>query len=45
MSRSSAGTECDIIGGMEKITTDISTFENLRKDGYMYVDEPLFSRL
>ena len=25
--------------GMEKITTDISTFENLRKDGYTYVDK------
>ena len=24
---------------MEKITTDISTFENLRKDGYTYVDK------
>ena len=24
---------------MEKITTDISTFENLRKDGYVYVDK------
>ena len=25
--------------GMEKITTDISSFENLRKDGYVYVDK------
>ncbi len=25
--------------GMEKITTDISTFENLRQDGYVYVDK------
>ena len=24
---------------MEKITTDISTFENLRKGGYTYVDK------
>ena len=24
---------------MEKITTDISTFENLRKDGFVYVDK------
>ena len=24
---------------MEKITTDISSFENLRKDGYVYVDK------
>ena len=24
---------------MEKITTDISTFENLRKGGYVYVDK------
>ena len=24
---------------MEKITTDLSTFENLRKDGYTYVDK------
>ena len=37
---------------MEKITTDISTFENLRKSGYVYVnfrtakrniDEPAFA--
>ena len=27
------------ISGMEKITTDISTFENLRKGGYTYVDK------
>ena len=25
--------------GMEKITTDISSFENLRKDGFVYVDK------
>ena len=24
---------------MEKITTDICSFENLRKDGYVYVDK------
>ena len=24
---------------MEKIATDISTFENLRKGGYVYVDK------
>ena len=24
---------------MERITTDISTFENLRRDGYVYVDK------
>ena len=24
---------------MEKITTDISSFENLRKGGYVYVDK------
>ena len=24
---------------MEKISTDISTFENLRKGGYVYVDK------
>ena len=24
---------------MEKITTDISTFENLRKNGFVYVDK------
>ena len=24
---------------MEKITTDIYSFENLRKDGYVYVDK------
>ena len=29
----------DIMCGMEKITTDISTFENLRKGGYVYVDK------
>ena len=28
-----------IMYGMEKITTDISSFENLRKDGYVYVDK------
>ena len=27
------------ISGVEKITTDISTFENLRKGGYTYVDK------
>ena len=27
------------MAGMEKITTDISSFENLRKDGYVYVDK------
>lgn len=29
---------------MEKITTDISSFENLRRGGYAgaYIDEPLF---
>ena len=25
--------------GMEKITTDISSFENLRNGGYVYVDK------
>ena len=39
---------------MEKITTDISTFESLRKGGYVYVnfcavkrniDEPAFAKL
>ena len=28
-----------IMCGMEKITTDISSFENLRKDGFVYVDK------
>ena len=33
------GREFGIIRAMEKITTDISTFENLREDGYTYVDK------
>ena len=40
----------DIILVMEKIATDISTSENLRRGGYTYVDktdldEPVFAKL
>ena len=30
---------CGIIPSMEKITTDIYSFENLRQGGYVYVDK------
>ena len=38
--RTSATDHFAIISGIEKIATDIYSFENLRKGGYVYVDKP-----
>lgn len=37
--RTSATDHFAIISGIEKIATDIYSFENLRKGGYVYVDK------